>query len=55
MNNIVFISTSRNGILSNILNLNDFCVSLGMKNHTSKSKSMVIHGNIDVKQDLIVQ
>ena len=55
MDDTVLLSTSRDGIIAKLSILNDFCISHGMKINVSKTKFMVINGNIDDKQDLIVQ
>ena len=55
MDDTVLLSTSRDGIIAKLSILNDFCISHGMKINVSKTKFMVINGNIEDKQDLIVQ
>ena len=50
MDDTVILFTSRNGILTKLSKLNDFCVSHGMKINASKTKFMVINGNIEDKK-----
>ena len=55
MDDTLLLSTTRNGILNKLSKLNDFCVSQVMKINTSKTKFMVINGNIEDKKDIIVK
>ena len=51
----VLLLTSRNGILTKLSILNEFCITYGMKINISKTKFMVINGSNEDKRDLIVQ
>ena len=55
MDDTVLLSTSRNGILTKLSILNEFCITYGMKINISKTKFMVINGSNEDKRDLIVQ
>ena len=55
MDDTVILSTTRNGIKAKLGLLKEFCVTHGMKINVSKTKFMVINGNIEDKNDLIIQ
>ena len=50
MDDTVLLSTSRNGIITKLGLLNEFCVSHSMKINASKTKFSVINGNDDDKK-----
>ena len=52
MDDTVILSTTRCGITTKLSILGDFCTSHGMKVNTSKTKFMVINGDINDTRDL---
>ena len=55
MDDTVIMATSRDGALTKLSVLKDFCNTHGMKMNISKTKFIVINGKEDDKRDLIIE